>query len=147
MKRFLTLIAILMAAGLTWASPDSLMLKVTNAGTGVVQQTDTSYPVYGYLDEIRVDIMKAGSTGSVAIVAITNTTYQSEFIVYTNASLSADVTARPRFAQTDTAASTNTVLERVLLFGAQLQLRCTGFSLTNKDVRAAIIIDNGSNVR
>lgn len=85
-----------------------------------------------------------GIIASGAMTISNGVTVTQKLIVgcYTNSALVAHTPVRPRFAQHDTAGNTNSILEKLFLFDAQIQFRVGGLVYTNKDLKAVILFNN-----
>lgn len=143
MKRLFAILAGLCLVSAAYAVPDATPLTIQNASTGAVAaSTSTSVPLRGYLEGINIFVLSSATTGNVSLVITTNSVYPSEVILYTNSALVAHTPVRPRFAQHDTAGNTNSILEKLFLFDAQIQFRVGGLVYTNKDLKAVILFNN-----
>jgi len=95
---------------------------VVSVGTNATATVTQSKPVLGYIEEVYVENPSASGVTSAVWFAIAPAagTNLTETVIYTNATQSASVMARPRVTQTDNTGgnlSSLTVAERFLCVG------------------------------
>jgi len=94
----------LLAAGVAFALPDRVVLEATTTGTNAATTvTATSGPLAlrGWIDTVTFDIITAGTTGSLALVAVPEFATLADTTLAAVVDCAADTVIRPRFDPTD----------------------------------------------
>jgi hypothetical protein len=123
--------------------------QINNAPTISTNTILTSPQLYGYVDRVEffmddTTTNPAGftTTGTVALLTLTNTLRLTPFTLYSNDNFTVSSEVMPRFTvQTFAGAPTNSGSgERYLLSGQQLKLIFGSLNGTNKNLRTRVVL-------
>ena len=120
-------------------TPDEVVLSVT---TGSTSNGTDSATVRGWIEEVSLDVVTAGTTGNVSVVAVPGVSTLANVTLASDTNLTADKVFRPRFDGTDTSgnALTTDPPGRYMHLGS-VRLNVTNASATGVVFKAAVKLE------